>query len=329
MTERSLWHPVAAQAEWQGRPLPVRLLGRELVLWCDAEGRAAVFDDRCPHRGSKLSLGRVEGNELHCAYHGWQFDAASRCVHIPATPAFVPPPSHGACAHDVRLSHGLWWVRLKAEAGGAGVDAAAAGGPPALAGLPPREVVCGPFDVATSAPRAVENFLDTAHFAFVHDGWLGERGRADVPDFSIGHTADGRPLVEHYRTWQPRASASAAHDAGAWVDYRYEVLAPYAALLNKRSDGVGTDEAYALWVCPQDEERCRVWFTLFTSDLHRPAGELQAFQQTIFLQDQGVLESQRPKRLPLHGGEVHSAADRLSMAYRRYLLAAGVAFGVV
>lgn len=49
---------------------------------------------------------------------------------------------------------------------------AADGGRPAL---PPRRVLSGPFDVATSAPRVVENFLDTAHFGFVHEGFLGSR----------------------------------------------------------------------------------------------------------------------------------------------------------
>ena len=56
---------------------------------------------------------------------------------------------------------------------------------------------------------------------------------------------------------------------------------------------------------------------------------LRRFQHAIFRQDQPILESQRPKRLPLSGGEVHGAADRGSVAYRRYLAQAGVTFGVV
>ena len=57
--------------------------------------------------------------------------------------------------------------------------------------------------------------------------------------------------------------------------------------------------------------------------------ELKAFQHTIFTQDQPVLESQRPKRLPLSMGEVHCAADRSSAAYRRFLRDAGITFGVL
>jgi phenylpropionate dioxygenase-like ring-hydroxylating dioxygenase large terminal subunit len=114
------------------------------------------------------------------------------------------------------------------------------------------------------------------------------------------------------------------------VDYRYEVLAPYCAVLRKRADAVAgaLDEAYALWCCPRDEETTRVWFTLFTSDATTPDKDLRAFQATIFGQDRPVLESQRPKRLPVSGGEVASAADRLSAAYRRYLRDSGITFGV-
>jgi phenylpropionate dioxygenase-like ring-hydroxylating dioxygenase large terminal subunit len=239
---------------------------------------------------------------------------------IPATPGFAPPDSHAARGHALAQSHGLLWVRLAGEAGG----------PPTLAGLPAREVVCGPFDVDTSAPRVVENFLDTAHFGFIHAGFLGDRAHTEVPEHSVTQTADGRPLVEHYRAWQPRANARALE--GAWVDYRYELLGPYSALLRKHAGGGALDEAYALWVCPIEPERSHVWFTLFTSDAALSDAALQAFQRTIFAQDQPLLESQRPKCVPIHpqpdGGEVHSAADRLSAAYRRYLRTSGIRFGV-
>ena len=62
----------------------------------------------------------------------------------------------------------------------------------------------------------------------------------------------------------------------------------------------------------------------------KPDARLIDFQNTIFGQDQPVLESQRPKRLPLRpDAEVHSAADRMSAAYRRYLKESGIGFGVI
>jgi phenylpropionate dioxygenase-like ring-hydroxylating dioxygenase large terminal subunit len=112
------------------------------------------------------------------------------------------------------------------------------------------------------------------------------------------------------------------------VDYRYEVLGPYSAVLFKRADAGGApQEAYALWICPVASEASRVWFTHFTGDERTPEAELRAFQDAIFVQDRPIVESQRPRLLPLAGGEAHSAADRLAVAYRRYLRELGVTFG--
>jgi phenylpropionate dioxygenase-like ring-hydroxylating dioxygenase large terminal subunit len=314
VVEQRWWHPVAGLDEPGDRPLPVRLLGQDIVLWRHADAVSA-FDDRCPHRGARLSLGRIVGDQLQCAYHGWCFDAAGACRRIPALPGFEPPPGHGASPWQVAQAHGLLWLAREPN------DPA----PPALPGLPARRVLCGPYLVETSAPRLIENFLDTAHFAFVHEGWLGDAAHGEVPQYDVQVLPDGRPCIPHLRAWQPRASASAA--GGAWVTYRYEVLTPYAALLVKQPESGGVADAYAAFANPLEEERSQVWFMQFTTDITTPDAELQRFQDRIFAQDRPVLESQRPKRLPLGAGEVHSAADRMSAAYRRWLREQRIGFG--
>ncbi len=316
MKETQWWWPVALAGDARNGPVPLTLLGQSLVLWRDASGAPVLMADRCPHRGAQLSLGRVVGDALQCVYHGWRFDGGGHCVGIPAQPGFTPPASSAACRHGAMEAQGLVWADL----GGA------AHAPPALAHLPARRLVYGPFDVATSAPRAVENFLDTSHFAFVHEGWLGDAGHPEVPAYEVTHTADSRPVVDHYRAWQPRASATAA--GGDWANYRYEVLNPYSALLSKHSDGGGPQDHYVIWACPTKPEACRVWFAQYTTDETTDAAVLRDFQVAIFGQDQPVLESQRPRALPLSGGEAHAAADRLSAAYRRYLHSCGITFGV-
>ncbi|MCU0968700.1 MAG: aromatic ring-hydroxylating dioxygenase subunit alpha [Rubrivivax sp.] len=320
MNETRWWWPVAAEGEVADAPLAVELLGDPLVLWRDGGGAPVLFADRCPHRGARLSMGRVEGGTLRCAYHGWRFDGGGRCIAVPSAPGFEPPASCAARALSVQVAHGMVW---------AGFDGAEAG-PPVLDGLAQRRLVYGPFDVETSAPRAVENFLDTSHFAFVHEGWLGDAAHPEVPAHEVTATADGRPVIERYPAWQPRASAAAA--GGDWVDYRYEVLSPFAALLTKQGRGGGPEDSYVIWACPAAPERCRLWFAQYTSDLVTPDDTLRDFQVAIFAQDRPVLESQRPRRLPLaspgEGGEAMCAADRLSAAYRRYLRSCGITFGV-
>jgi len=318
--EARWWHPVASVDALGTAPLAVKVLGQDLVLWRSGDAIQA-FADRCPHRGARLSLGRVvpspQGDRLQCAYHGWCFDAGGACRSVPALPGFVPPAGHAVPVWQVAQAHGLLWVAQDA------LHAA----PPACDGLPPRRVVCGPYTVETSAPRVVENFLDTSHFAFVHAGWLGDAQHPEVPAYAVEQAADGRPLIPHYRAWQPRASASS--DQGVWVDYRYEVLSPYTALLSKQPADGGVADAYTAFACPLDEERSLVWFLQFTSDTASDDAALQQFQDSIFSQDRPVLESQRPRKLPVSGGELHSAADRLSAAYRRWLQAQGIVFGTV
>jgi phenylpropionate dioxygenase-like ring-hydroxylating dioxygenase large terminal subunit len=322
MIEAALWHPVASLPEIGGAPLAVRLLERDLVLWRGDAGDVHAWADRCPHRGTRLSMGRLTGGGLECGYHGWQFDPAGQCVAIPALPDFTPPASHSACVYPVRTAFDLVWVQLEASAEAI----------PTIEAVPERQVMCGPFDVATSAPRVVENFLDTAHFGFVHEGWLGDRAHLEVPHYDVVSAPDDRPIVPHYRAWQPRSGASV--EGGAWVDYRYEVLGPYSAVLIKQADlgesaQAAPREAYALWVCPVNSEQSRVWFTQFTSDRTTSDETLREFQTTIFMHDRPIIESQQPRRLPLEqGAELHCAADRLSVAYRRYLRKRGIVFGI-
>jgi phenylpropionate dioxygenase-like ring-hydroxylating dioxygenase large terminal subunit len=289
------------------------------VLWRDADGTPHAAPDRCPHRGTRLSLGRVCEGQLECAYHGWRFDGDGRCVAIPALPGFMPPASHGLATLPLREAYGLLWLQ---PGGGEFKSPAFSGeGDPHL-----RKLTVGPYDVAASAPRIVENFLDLAHFGFVHEGLLGDRGHTTLDAYRIETTPQG--FVAHGCTaWQPQSNRLSTQ--GSQVEYRYELTGPYSALLSKLpQEQTGYQDVIGLFVCPLDPERSRVWFRLAVTDFDSDDAQLRNFQDTIFQQDQPVLESQSPKRLPLSGGEVHCAADRSSAAYRRFLKERGIQFGV-
>jgi phenylpropionate dioxygenase-like ring-hydroxylating dioxygenase large terminal subunit len=328
MIERMLWHPVALSSDVADQPVAVTLLDESVVLWRDAAGVAHAWADKCPHRGAKLSKGRVhrhaQGSTLECAYHGWQFGGAGQCSLVPALPAFVPPASHCVKTFAAQETYGLVWVQLTSARTalprlGAAQDARL------------RTVQCGPYDVATSAPRVVENFLDMAHFGFVHEGYLGARDATAMADYSVERTAHGIRATG-CRAWQPLGSAQAS--GGAQVSYTYEVVSPYCAVLTKVPEAAGEKAAdlreyIALWVCPITAETSRVWFTYAVADFDSPDKVLQDFQDTIFLQDKPILESQTPARLPLDlRAELHTVADRASSAYRKYLQDGGISFGV-
>jgi phenylpropionate dioxygenase-like ring-hydroxylating dioxygenase large terminal subunit len=332
MIERAFFHPVALSLDVKSQPLAARLLGVDIVLWRDAQGQARAFVDRCPHRGAALSMGQVVDGVLECPYHGWRFEPEGRCVHIPAVPDFKPSEGHRACTYAVREAYGLVWVQLEP---GAVNDEVVAPLPAFVAedDANLRKVMCGPYEVQTSAPRILENFLDMSHFGFVHTGWLGAREKTAMAPYKVEKKPTGFLCTDCY-AWQPQSSVHA--QGGAMVEYTYEVMMPYTCVLTKvpEASTVGIAnfrEAIALFVCPIDPERSRVWIRMAMNHSDDPDQALVDFQNTIFGQDQPVLESQRPKLLPISDQapvkEAHSAADLASSHYRRGLRELGVSFG--
>lgn len=324
MFEKSLWHPVGKLDDLAGGPHAVVMLGEEVVIWQAPGGSYHAWADRCPHRGTRLSMGRILDGRLECAYHGWQFDAAGQCRVVPAMPDFVPPPNQRACTYAVREAYGLLWVQI--TPGAQLVPEFKAEKDTRL-----RKVNCGPYVVNASAPRIVENFLDLSHFAFVHEGLLGTRQDMAVPHYDVMPTPTG-VLATGCKAVQPRSSVHAT--GNAMVEYTYEVVSPYAAVLTKVPEAgttalAGLRESIALFVCPVTPETSAVWIRMAMNDFDSEDQKLIDFQNTIFGQDLPILEAQRPRRLPLTpSAEQHCAADRLSVAYRRYLTQCGISFGV-
>jgi 5,5'-dehydrodivanillate O-demethylase oxygenase subunit len=83
---RRYWWPVAFSVELADRPMPVRLLGEDLVLFRGPDG-PALLGRYCPHRRASLEYGRVEECGIRCCYHGWLFAPDGRCLEQPAEPA--------------------------------------------------------------------------------------------------------------------------------------------------------------------------------------------------------------------------------------------------
>ena len=85
---RRYWQPAALSEELPpGRaPLAVKLLGEDLVLFRDDDGRPGLLGLHCSHRGADLSYGRLENGGLRCIYHGWLYDIRGRCLDQPGEP---------------------------------------------------------------------------------------------------------------------------------------------------------------------------------------------------------------------------------------------------
>jgi 5,5'-dehydrodivanillate O-demethylase len=81
---RRFWQPVLRAKELAaGRARPIEILGEKFTLYRGDAGKAHLTAFRCPHRGTPMSVGWVEGESLRCRYHGWKFDAAGQCTEQP------------------------------------------------------------------------------------------------------------------------------------------------------------------------------------------------------------------------------------------------------
>lgn len=123
MIEPAGWYPLALGADLDpSTSTGTRLFGHELVVWRDAAGGAHVWEDRCPHRGMRLSFGFVRGDHIACLYHGWQYDAAGQCRAIPAHPEVTVSPMIRANTYPSCERGGLVWVRWGDDAQEPGED---------------------------------------------------------------------------------------------------------------------------------------------------------------------------------------------------------------
>ncbi len=196
---------------------------------------------------------------------------------------------------------------------------------------PDRKNVCtGSVGIRVSAPRAIENFLDMGHFPFVHTGLLGEEPHTEVKDYTVTvDAAKDEVVATECRFWQPQAAA--ASTGGAEVEYIYRVPHPFCAVLYKTSaPDPNRFDAIALFVQPVGEERVIGHPMMSLVDDVSTVGAIRHFQLTIFGQDKPILENQQPRRLPLDPrAETPIRADKSSIAYRRWLTAKGLLYGVI
>ena len=85
---RHYWQPAALTEELtdQRAAKAIRIMGEDLVLFCDDSGKYGLIGRSCPHRGADLCYGRLENSGLRCPFHGWLFDINGNCLEQPAEP---------------------------------------------------------------------------------------------------------------------------------------------------------------------------------------------------------------------------------------------------
>lgn len=193
-----------------------------------------------------------------------------------------------------------------------------------------RNIHAATIRVKVSAPRAIENFLDLAHFPFVHPGSLGEEPFTEVKDYdAVILEESNEVLAKKCCFWQPNAMPTATE--GYEVEYVYRVPHPYCAILYKANAiDMNRMDIVSIFVQPVSEEECNANMFLAMIDDQNSDTVIRSFQLQIFAQDKPILENQVPKRLPLDlRAEMSVRCDALSTTYRRWLHKRDVRFGTI
>ena len=188
----------------------------------------------------------------------------------------------------------------------------------------------GTFGVNTSAPRAVENFLDMGHLPFVHAGLLGAEPHTEVTDYDVEVTSDPVELIAtRCCVFQPMAGPTA--QGGQISEYTFRVPHPYCAVLYKTSPvDPSRMDALGIFAQAMTEDWIRAhWFVCRLDEANNPT-RLRRFSHLVFGNDKMILENQFPRRLPLDvRAETPIRADKSAITYRRWLSNLGITYGVI
>ncbi len=297
-----VWTAVACGSSVRAdRPLAVTIAQTPVVLFRDEQGAAAALIDRCPHRGVKLSLGRVEGGCLQCPYHGWTFDGAGRCVRVPWNPD-AKCAILGAAPVPVRELAGQVWVYTSI------------GVPPTVEPTAHESLLAPGVRLTgiemtwnTHWTRAMENMLDWPHLPFVHRATIG-RGMAKL----VGERME-TAMEDHPWGWRVRNVMNGAPRPGM-LDFRLPNQMNLHIPCRRRT------LTLAVTCVPVGERRTRL-LLLAARDFARWA-PLDAYfkrvNRRIAEEDRAIVESSDPSETPPARAEKSVRTDAPTLRFRKY-----------
>ena len=173
---RASWYIAARASEVTRRPLGRVLLNEPVVLFRKENGEAVALEDRCCHRQLPLSMGKVEGDDLRCGYHGLKFDASGRCVEIPGQES-IPPQARVRAYPVVERYSWLWiWLGDAGHADPALIPNWWWADHPEWAFTQPEQI-----HVKCNYQLVSDNVLDVTHLAYVHATSIGASSITEFP----------------------------------------------------------------------------------------------------------------------------------------------------
>jgi vanillate O-demethylase monooxygenase subunit len=312
------WHPVACSAAVKAKPVAARLLDENLVLYRTSAGITAARD-LCLHRGARLSLGELSGDQLVCGFHGFHYDHAGQCTRIPAHPGIAIPKKLCLQTFAARERYGLVWVCLTGEAAAPLPDW------PEIEGGAYEIIPMEPLEWNASAGRHTENFNDVAHLSWVHTGTFGHRETPEIVRYPVREEGHRLSIVIPHANQHDRDIYGVRPDKISPVRYVQQLDLPFASKL--LVDYFEGNHLFLFDVAaPLSVHSCRIFALIGRNfGFEDPPKSWIDYNLAVFAEDKPFVESQCPQDLPLDlHDEVHIPADLLSIQYRKKLKALGL-----
>lgn len=310
------WHPVAFSTEVQDKPHAAKLLDLDLVVYRTQAG-VVVARDRCPHRGSKLTLGWMDEkkNNIVCPFHGNHYDSQGKCTRIPSyeNQSAKIPKKMCLGTYQAVERYGLIWTCLKDEA----LNPIPAWTPLESHGPEWRRIDIPKGRWQTSAARHAENFSDMGHLSWVHMKTFGNREQPQVPDYFMEKTESGLRMEIPYASVERGFNSEKLGEKV--VDYDMELTYPFATVLKVDYSETVSNHFYDAGspITAQETDIYQVTLTNNPS----VSEDYVEFQLVTNDEDIVIVESQSPKEVPLNlAEEVHVPADKFGIQYRRDMI---------
>jgi phenylpropionate dioxygenase-like ring-hydroxylating dioxygenase large terminal subunit len=283
---RDLWYPVAASSKVTTTPLGLTRLNEKLVLWRDASGKVHALQDRCPHRGARLSMGWNLGDKLACWYHGIQIDGTGKVCDVPASANCPLEGQQAVRAYPVEEHAGavFVWFGLTADHAPSPLEL-----PEDLVSPEYAYQLCNAF-WSCNYRYAIDNVMDPMHGAYLHAASHSMAQGDKRSQMQVRKTATG--LV-----FEKVAQRDVNFD---WVEFGQSgamwlrLSIPY----NKKY-GPGGSFGIVGFATPIDADHCQVffWRTRKVQGFHRDVwkflyrNRLEGLHWEVLEQDRVVLES--------------------------------------
>jgi len=329
---RNYWYPLMVSTDLpDDKPIGIRRLGEDLVVWRGSDGKPCLFTGHCPHRCAALSKARLVNGRLECWYHGLQFDETGQCRRVPVEREDDGPQTrhYKVASYPCEERHEFIW----------GYIGDVEKFPPPPLQMEPEveggEYNVSPFDLGyiweAPWPLVMDNNTDTAHPPFLHRDTASKLIPAD---FLLDHFTPRNPRIEVVEG-DIRPGGTRGRYVKEIVEEDIDIQISFLPISHRIDVGLGPEfeglpMRLIVYIVPVDAERC-VFFhhVCVKKDLISDPQEWEKIYTEmvatslpqIYAQDVAVTRSQKTTALA-RSGERLMAQDSLSIQTRRLILEA-------